>query len=88
MASIRSFKKEVNYTLGAVLDECMYFMILGPEKNDDELSSIAEDVATYYDELLKQINVRAEDRAGHLKNVRNDFNQKVEGFVKRLEALN
>ncbi|MGE4289481.1 MAG: hypothetical protein AB7E36_12390 [Salinivirgaceae bacterium] len=90
MASIRTFKKDINYVTSELVIECFTLNYLFPEKNQDELASIISDSVNMKLNLLNKINQsRSEKKADktEMKKLRMEFKNEVESLVGRLSKI-
>lgn len=56
MASIRSLKKDIDFLLSLVLEECMYVVHAYPESDQEKVLEIAGNVITSHRELRLRVN--------------------------------
>ncbi|PKP08012.1 MAG: hypothetical protein CVU09_17595 [Bacteroidetes bacterium HGW-Bacteroidetes-4] len=90
MASIRAFKKDINYVTSELVIECFTLNYLFPEKNQDELASIISDSVNMKLNLLNKINqTRSQNKANktEMKKLRLEFKNEVESLVGRLSKI-
>lgn len=74
MASVRNLKKDINYVLGDVIEECYVREMLNPEVDTKKVQSIVDEAIENFDSLMARVNDRkAEDKKKHFKSVKSDL---------------
>ncbi len=56
MASIRFLKKDIDYLMSLVLEDCVFVMENHPDSDREKIMSIAQQVILKHHELRKQVN--------------------------------
>ena len=88
MASIRDLKKDINSVLGGIIEAVYVVEATEDGPISKEGNAIIDDAIETFDELIVKISDRdVEDRAGHLKNVRMEFEKEAHKLVDRVNAL-
>jgi Na+/phosphate symporter len=88
MASKRQLKKELNNRFGELIDGALINQVANSEDNNSKTEELVDDIVSEFDQIIEQINKKdIEDRAKHLKKVKQDIHNKAEGFVERLNKL-
>jgi hypothetical protein len=92
MANRRQIKREINYLLGDVLEECYSEMLNRPDKNEKEIDAIIDDAVDLADDLISRINnlkniKTRKDMKAHFNNILIDLEDKTSGFIERLNKL-
>lgn len=91
MASVRNFKKDINFVTSELVIECFTYNYLFPEKKHDDLAKIISDSLALRSDLFKLVNAVKTSKNNTAKNqfkaIRNSFIERVEDIVKRLEKL-
>ena len=66
MASIKNLKKDINYVLGDIIDECLV-TLTGDTKNSE---AIVEEAIVVFDDLIAKVNAKdVENKKAHFKAV-------------------
>ena len=84
MASIRNLKKDINYVLGDIIDAVYFTGKMQTEGGKALVTEILNDFDTLIDKVADK---RVENRGAHLKQVRQDFEQKAGALIEKLNAL-
>ena len=91
MASVRNFKKDINYVTSELVIECFTYNYLFPEKKHDELAKIISESLELRTDLFKLVNAVKTSKNNTAKNqfkaIRVSFNERVEKIVEKLEKL-
>ena len=86
MASVKNLKKDINYVLGDVIDECNMRELMNPKADAKKAQAIVDETITSFDGLISRVNdKKAENKSAHYKAVRSDL-ESVAG--KLLEKVN
>jgi len=99
MASIKNLKKDINYTLGDLIEECYVYQLLNPKadvvyqllnpKADVKASEalIDEAIATF-DDLIAKLNAKnVENKKAHYKGISAELETKASALVSKINAL-
>ena len=54
--NLRDIKKDIEYVLGAFIDDCSVFATVNPKASDDDLANLFEEAADLYNELKDKVN--------------------------------
>lgn len=86
MASVKNLKKDINYILGDIIEECYMWELSNPDKDTKNSQAIIEEAIGSFDSLLEKVNSKnVENKKAHYKSVQSD----LEGVaVKLLEKVN
>jgi len=58
--NLRDIKKDIEYVLGAFIDDCSVFAAVNAKASDEELSNLFEKTADLYNELKDKANAKVE----------------------------
>jgi hypothetical protein len=56
MASIRELKKDIDYLVYEIIDDCFVYSELHPDIKSDELSALISDVVDFRNDLITRVN--------------------------------
>lgn len=88
MASIKHLKQDLNNTLSEIIESSMLYQMAADETGKQKAEKIIEDSISFFDEAITEINnKKVEDRAKHLKAVKEKIENKVENLVAQLNEL-
>lgn len=88
MASIRNLKKDINHTLGDLIEECYVWELLNPEADTTNSQAIIDEAASIYDELLDKINTKdVESKKVHFKAINKELEEKAKVIADKVNNL-
>ncbi len=89
MASIKDFKKEINYIFGEVIDEVLFKKTLKPEIADAKVEEIIDEAVAAYEDLKEKINQgkKAEDKKAFYKELNKEYEETVNALLDKIKAL-
>lgn len=85
MSNKRTLKKEINYLVFDVIDECIYIQEMNESKVEPS-EKIIEEAIEYCNQALSAMN--AGKNKADFRKVANDLDIKTEYFFEKLNALN
>ena len=53
--SLRGIKKDIQYVIGAFIDDCTLFLNINPGKNADEITGLIDKAVDLYNELRDKV---------------------------------
>lgn len=89
MASVRNLKKDINYVLSDIIEECYVWQMLqdDPEQVDKAEKIIDEAIITF-DELIVKINAKdVENKKAHFNSVKTELQTRGQSLLSKIEAL-
>jgi gas vesicle protein len=88
MASKKQLKKDLNNRFGEIIDGALINQEVDSKDSYIKTEEFVDDIISEFDSIIEQINKRdSEDKAKHLKSVKENINKKVDEFVERLNTL-
>ena len=84
MASIKNLKKDINYVLGDVIDEC-----LSKLTNDTKGSeAIVDEAIIVFDDLMAKVNAKdVENKKAHFKAIGEELESKATELLDKINKL-
>lgn len=73
--NLRDFKKDIEYVLGAFIDDCSVFANFNPQATEEEVTKLFEEAVSLYNELKDKVNAR--DIEGSKRTYYNNLRQEV-----------
>ena len=87
MASIKNLKKDINYTLGDIIEECYIAQMLAPSNTEKTEAIIDEAIATF-DTLVAKLHAKnVENKKSHYKSISAELESKATDLVAKINAL-
>lgn len=88
MASIRNLKKDINHTLGDLIEECYVWELLNPQAETTNSQAIIDEAAELYDELLDRTNAKnIENKKAHFKAIDKELEEKAKAIADKINKL-
>lgn len=74
MASVKNLKKDINFVLGDVIEECYTWELLNPEADTKKSTAIVDETIVAFDALIMKLNAKdVESKKSHFKSVQKDL---------------
>jgi hypothetical protein len=88
MASIKNLKKDINYVLGDIIEECYTWELLNPKADSKKSQAIIEEAIEAFDSLIDLVNVKTvESKKAHFKNVEAQLEAKATHLIEKVNKL-
>lgn len=88
MASVRNLKKDINYTLGDIIEECYVWELLNPKADTTNSQAIIDESIAVFDELIDKIYAKdVENKRAHFKGISKELEAKAKDLVAKINAL-
>lgn len=85
--NLRDIKKDIEYVIGAFVDDCTLFLNMNPGKNADEIADLIDKAVDLYNELRDQIvNAPKEAKKAYFTGVRKNLLEKTDALYDELSA--
>ncbi len=88
MASVKNLKKDINYILGDIIEECYMWELSNPDKDTKNSQAIIEEAIGSFDSLLEKVNSKnVENKKAHYKSVQSDLEGVAAELLKKVNKL-
>jgi hypothetical protein len=89
MASVKNLKKEINYVVSDIIEECYMWQILQDDtKIADKAEKIIDEAITTFDELIEKVNTKnIDNKKAHFKAISADLEKKADVLLSKIEKL-
>ncbi|WP_442266931.1 hypothetical protein ACSIGC_04340 [Tenacibaculum sp. ZS6-P6] len=88
MASVKNLKKDINYTLGDIIEECYLWELENPGADTAKSQGIIDEAIAAFDGLLDKVNAKdVENRKSHFKSISSELEQQARTLVDKVNAL-
>ena len=88
MASIKNLKKDINYTLGDLIEECYVWELLNPKKDTKKSEVIIDEAIQIFDDLIVKLNAKnIENKKAHYKAISLELETKATSLVEKINKL-
>ena len=88
MASIKNLKKDINYTLGDLIEECYIWELVNPKADTTRSQAIIDETIEVFDVLIAKLNDKnIENKKTHFKSIAKELEEKAIRLVKKINKL-
>ena len=88
MASIKNLKKDINYVLGDIIEECYTWELLNPKADKAVTEAIMDEAVEAFDSLIDMVNVKdVENKKAHFKSVEASLEKKAVDLITKINKL-
>ncbi len=88
MSSIKNLKKDINYVLGDVIDECYTWELLNPEKGTKSTDALIDESINTFDTLIKKVHQKdVENKKAHFKAIAKELEDSATSILKKINDL-
>jgi len=88
MASIRILKKDINYVLGDIIEECYTWELLNPKADTKKSEAIIEEAIIAFDVLIDKINSKNIDKKKeHFKKIEAELEDTANKLISKVNKL-
>jgi hypothetical protein len=88
MASIKNLKKDIDYVLGDIMDECEFRELSNPDVDTETSEAIKKDIFDVFDKLTAKIHVKnVENKKAHFSSIRAELQSKATELLDRVNQL-
>lgn len=88
MASIKNLKKDINFVLSEIIEECYVSQLSGDDKTNAKIEKLIDETITTFDDLIVKINDKSvENKNKHFKSINNELQAKAHKLLVKLEKL-
>jgi len=88
MASIKNLKKDINYILGDIIEECYTWEILNPKADKKSTEAIIDEAIASFDVLIDKINDKGvENKKGHFKAITLELEKTANSLIEKVNKL-
>ena len=88
MASIKNLKKDINYTLGDIIEECYVYQLLNPKADAKLSEAIIDEAIVTFDSLIGKLNAKGvENKKAHFKGISTELETKATELVGKINSL-
>jgi len=88
MASIKNLKKDINYILGDVIEECYTWELLNPKADRKASEAIINESIDAFDTLIEMVNAKdVENKKAHFKSIEASLEATANKLVEKVNKL-
>lgn len=89
MRNLRTIKKDVEFLIGELVDDCFIYLELNGDENMDKVGEIIGEALDLQDDTIDRINHRPEDEKAdkYYKNITKEFIESIDALYEKLSAI-
>lgn len=88
MASIQNLKKDINYVLGDIIEECYTWEILNPKSDKKGAEAIIDEAIEAFDGLIEKVNAKkVENNKSHFKSINIELEETALKLLNKINNL-
>lgn len=88
MASVKNLKKDINYILGDIIEECYVWQLMNPDKDTKKSEKIVDDTIKAFDVLIEKVNKKdVEDSKKHFKSINKELESTAVKLIEKVNKL-
>lgn len=88
MASIKNLKKDVNFILADIIDDCLIWQLENPKKDAAASEKIISDTIETFDQMITRINKKGiENKKEHFRAIIKDLKESAGSLLERINNL-
>lgn len=88
MASVKNLKKDINYTLGDLIEECYVWELLNPKADTSKSEAIIDEAIETFDGLIAKVHAKdVENKKAHFKAISAELEEKATAIVAKINSL-
>jgi len=88
MASVQNLKKDVNYVISDIIEECYIWQLIHEENQSEKAEKLIDEAIDVFDDLIARINTKkVENKKLHFKAINQDLETKASDLINKLAKL-
>jgi len=88
MASIKNLKKDINYTLGDLIEECYVWELLNPKKDTKKSEAVIDEAIQIFDGLIVRLHAKdIANKKAHFKAIGAELETAATTLVAKINKL-
>ena len=86
--NLRDIKKDIEYVIGAFIDDCSLFSSVNEKADDEALGALLDEAVNLYNDLKDKVNVKPEGAKGaYYASIRKELLEKTDGLYAKLSEI-
>lgn len=88
MASIKNLKKDINYVLGDIIEECYVWELANPKADAKKSEAIIDEAIEAFDALIAKVHAKdVENKKAHFKSISAELETKAGELAGKINKL-
>ncbi|MBQ9893237.1 MAG: hypothetical protein IJM35_08810 [Bacteroidales bacterium] len=84
--NLRDIKKDIEYFVGAFVDDCALFLNVNPGKQTEKITDLIDKAVDLYNDLRDSIGKAEGNKKAYFDNLRKEMLTKLDGLYEELSA--
>ncbi len=89
--NLRDIKKDIEYVIGAFIDDCSLFSAINQKADDEALGGLLDEAVNLFNDLRDKVNAKVEGKKGqkaaHYAGIRKELLEKTDAMYQKLSEL-
>lgn len=86
--NLRDIKKDIEYVLGAFLDDCALFATINPASDEDALDGLFDEAVDLYNSLKDKVNDKTDgSKKAQFSAIRKELVEKTDALYEKLSDI-
>ena len=87
--NLRDIKKDIEYVMGAFIEDCHVFSVINPDAPDEKLLGLYEEAVELYNNLMDKANAKEIEgsKKAYFNNLRKEILEKTDDLYTKLSDL-
>ncbi len=82
--NLRDIKKDIEYVIGAFVDDCTLFLNVNPGKNVEEITALIDEAVELFNALRDKLSAPEDGKKAFYAGIRKELLEKVDGLYDKL----
>ncbi|MCF6214456.1 MAG: hypothetical protein L3J45_10585 [Flavobacteriaceae bacterium] len=88
MPSIKNLKKDLNFVLSDIIEECYVWQLMNGDKKADKAEKIIDEAIATFDALIVKINTKnVENKKKHFAAINKELEKKADALLAKIAKL-
>ncbi len=88
MSSVKNLKKDINYVLSDVIEECYVWQLANSDKKMDKSEKIIDEAIAVFDALIEKVNTKkVADKKKHFTAINKELEKKANSLLEKIGKL-
>ena len=84
--NLRDIKKDIEYVLGAFLEDCSVVASYNSKVDEGTVSELMEEAVVLYNELRDKVNAKVDNKKAHYTELRKEIVSRTDALYEKLSA--
>ena len=87
--NLRDIKKDIEYVMGAFIEDCHVFSVINPDASDQKLLGLYEEAVELYNDLMDKANAKEIEgsKKAYFNGLRKEILEKTDDLYTKLSDL-